>query len=258
MLEVNNLSVRLQDQTLLENINFKLSRGETLCIIGESGSGKTTLLRALLGLVPLSLGSVMLDRHVYQSPEQSQIGLPSTQIVMQDPIAALNPRQKIKRSIAESLYKSSLQAVEIDHAVLQALRDVELPESLENRYPAQISLGQAQRICIARAIVAKPDILFFDEPLSALDAIIQKQIAQLLDRLKKQNDLSYIFVTHDLGFARHYADRILLLNSGKVEEYQDVNLFFQGPESIYGQELLEAAYILGSLPQKKTEEFRVA
>ncbi|WP_216825339.1 ABC transporter ATP-binding protein [Kiloniella sp. EL199] len=258
MLEVNKLSVRMQKQNLLEDISFQLNRGETLCIIGESGSGKTTLLRTLLGLIPMSQGSVMLESQVYQSPEQSQIGLPSTQIVMQDPIAALNPRQKIKCSIAESLYKLSLQAAEIDQAVKQALRDVELPEGMENRYPSQISLGQAQRVCIARAIVAKPGILFFDEPLSALDAIIQKQIAQLLYRLKKQNALSYIFVTHDLGFARHYADKILLLNNGKVEEYRDVNLFFQRPESRYGQELLEAAYILGSLPQKKTEEFRVA
>ncbi|KKJ76913.1 hypothetical protein WH95_10880 [Kiloniella litopenaei] len=258
MLEVNNLSLQMQNQNLLEDINFTLNRGETLCIIGESGSGKTTLLRSLLGLMPLSLGSVRLNGQVYQSPEKTQTGLPSTQMVMQDPIAALNPRQKIKLSIAESLYRSSLKASELDQAIKQALKDVELPEEIENRYPSQISLGQAQRVCIARAIVAKPDILFFDEPLSALDAIIQKQIAHLLDRLKKQNELSYIFITHDLGFARHYADKILLLNHGKVEEYQDVSLFFKGPESAYGQELLKAAYILGSLPQKKTKENRAA
>ncbi|WP_299371233.1 dipeptide/oligopeptide/nickel ABC transporter ATP-binding protein [uncultured Kiloniella sp.] len=258
MLEVNNLSVQMQNQCLLEDINFDLCRGETLCIIGESGSGKTTLLRSLLGLIPLSQGSVSLNGHVYQSPESSQIGLPSTQMVMQDPIAALNPRKKVKISIAESLYRSSLKAAEIAHAIKQALNDVELPDGLENRYPSQISLGQAQRVCIARAIVAKPDILFFDEPLSALDAIIQKQIAQVLERIKKQNELSYIFITHDLGFARHYADKILLLNRGKVAEYQGVGLFFERPESAYGQELLEAAYILGSLPHKKTKEIQAA
>ncbi|MFD2206059.1 ABC transporter ATP-binding protein [Kiloniella antarctica] len=258
MLEVQNLSVLLQKQLLLDDISFVLNRGETLCIIGESGSGKTTLMRSILGLLPLSEGKVTLNGELHQSPKRHQTGLPATQLVMQDPIAALNPHQKIKLSISESLYHSSLNKRQIDHAIKQALRDVDLPESFENRYPSQISLGQAQRVCIAKAIIARPNILFFDEPLSALDAIIQKQIAQLLQRLKNQNNLSYIFITHDLGFARHYADKILLLNHGNVEEYQDAISFFKAPESAYGRDLLEAAHILGSLPSKPIKEFQAA
>lgn len=264
MLSAQSLCVDAGERRLLDDVSFSLDTGECLCIIGESGSGKTTLLKSLQGLMPFSQGSVRHTiagssvEHLYQ-PKQSYFGLPDVSWVMQNPAAALNPFQTVGKAILEGLYRSGLPQAEKQTRLIEVMGDVELSPELINRKPTQISLGQAQRVCIARALISCPQILIFDEPLSALDAVVQKQIARVIDDICQSQQLSTLFVTHDLGFARAYADKILLLRAGKVEAYQPVDAFFANPASAYGAELIEAATILGALePAAPVEAERAA
>ena len=252
MLSVSHLSVTVQDQPLLQDISFSLEAGQCLCIIGESGSGKTTLLRTLQGLIPFQRGTIefsLAGQGLRQlRPEQAFLGLPSSRWVMQNPLSALNPQQAIGQAITESLYASGLSGHEQQRKLTAALQQVGLSDDFAMRKPHQLSIGQAQRACIARALIAEPELIIFDEPLAALDAVVQKQLARQLWQIQQQRGLSYLFVTHDLGFAYAYADQILLLQQGRIASYQSVDDFFHSPSSDYGQQLIEAASILGSLP----------
>ena len=264
MLLIENLSVEMGGRQLLNGISLDLKSGKCLCIIGESGSGKTTLLRAMQGLVPITNGQIHFNPSMdKEDPKQNRslkfstgnrlFGLPGVSWIMQNPLAALNPRQRIGQAIAESLHHARLDKKKERELVSQVLAEVELSADLANRYPAQLSLGQAQRACIARAIISRPRMILFDEPLSALDAVVQKQIARTIHAIQRTHGLTYIFVTHDLGFARTYADEVLVLKRGQVEAYQQVSDFFASPTSVYGAELIHAAETLGSLePQRQT------
>ncbi len=263
MLTVKSLCVDAQDTRLLDDINFSLGAGECLCIIGESGSGKTTLLKSLQGMMPMAEGSIhhgLCDdgaEHIYQ-PGQHYLGLPGVSWVMQNPIAALNPHQRVGDAILEGLYSARLSKSEQQARLRAALQEVELFEELITRKPPQLSLGQAQRVCIARALISRPKMIIFDEPLSALDAVVQKQIARVIDDIRKAHGLSYLFVTHDLGFARAYADQILLLRNGRMEACQRADDFFANPASAYGAELIDAAAILGALEQPTDQQEELA
>ncbi|MEH6446247.1 MAG: ATP-binding cassette domain-containing protein [Oceanospirillaceae bacterium] len=255
MLVVNSLSVDTQRRRLLDNVSFTLAKGESLCILGESGSGKTTLLKTLLGLMPISQGYIDLNStagHFQRVAKQSNIGLPGVSWVMQNPLAALNPLQPVGISVTEGLYKSKLSKVHQHSCLEQVFAQVQLPMSLSLRTPNQLSIGQAQRVCIARALISLPELIFFDESLSALDAVVQKQIGQMIDDVKRSKGLSYLFVTHDLGFTSAYADKILLLKAGKVEAYQSAGEFFNAPASHYAAALIEAATVLGVLGETQS------
>lgn len=259
LLEVEDLSVQVGGQTLLANVSFSLLAGQVLCIVGESGAGKSTLLKGLQGLLPATCGSFRFapaapsdespgeGRVLDQLPKAPELGLPMTRWVMQDPLAALNPKLSLGRSIGESLHRRPYSKDLVRQRVLSALADVELPAEFYDRRPGQVSLGQAQRACLARAMVAEPKLVLFDEPLSALDAVVQKKIAYRMDILRKRSDISYIIVTHDMGFAEAYADQVMVLNKGKVADYQPADAFFTAPADRYAEDLLASARALGSL-----------
>lgn len=254
MLVVNSLSVSLEKRRVLDNLSFSIAQGESLCVVGESGSGKTTLLKALLGLLPMSRGEVTqrFENTLFKRDTTSSgIGLPGVSWVMQNPMAALNPLQKVGDSVLEALHqqRNQLSAQQCAERLRNAFAQVRLPLTLAQRFPDQLSLGQAQRICIARALICQPQLVLFDESLSALDAVVQKQIGCTIDEIKHRQGLSYLFVTHDLGFASAYADNILLLKAGKVVAYQPMVDFFEKPQSEYAKDLIEAANILGALPK---------
>lgn len=258
MLTVEHLSVSLPGQSLLRDISFTLTQGKTLCIIGESGAGKSTLIRSLQGLMPITAGRITLktssnDTAIYQ-PSDHWHGLPHVQWVMQNPLAALNPKQQVGAAILESIYHTHQPLEQQKNRLSNALADVQLAPDIARRYPDQLSIGQAQRVCIARALISRPAMILFDEPLSSLDAIVQKQIARTMHKIKGLHSLSYIVVTHDLGYASAYADEILLLRQGIVEAYQPVTEFFNAPKSDYAMAMIQAATLLGALPansQKK-------
>lgn len=243
MLEIDNLRVQIAGVTLLRDISFTLGKGKTLCVVGESGAGKSTLLKALQGFVP-----AQWDRFdCGGKPRAPGLGLPGTRWVMQDPLAALNPRRTLGQSIGESLHRNGLPAPALRTAVLAALTDVELGPEFYGRYPAQVSLGQAQRACIARALIARPRLIIFDEPLSALDAMVQKTVAHQMARLCRKQGAATLIVTHDMGFAAAYADDILVLHQGCVAAYQPREAFFANPASPYAASLIDAARTLGAL-----------
>jgi ABC-type glutathione transport system ATPase component len=254
MLSVENLSVRIGGKTILDGISFSLRQGQTLCIAGESGSGKSSLLRALNGLMPAQFDNLTFHSNIGASTIQKGSwkgapGLPGTRWVMQDPISALNPKLTLGVSIGESAFAERLTLHELKRAVRTALSDVELLPEIADRRPAEVSLGQAQRACLARALIARPDLVFFDEPLSALDAIVQKQIAATMKRLQLRFGMTFVIVTHDLGFAAAYADHMLVLRNGRTEANQSTREFFNSPESPYCCDLVRAAQELGGLPE---------
>lgn len=244
----------MRGKTILEEVSFVLKQGQTLCIAGESGSGKSSLLRAVNGLMPARFDSLTFrpksgNPVIRKGHWQGAAGLPGSRWVMQDPISALNPKLPLGVSIGESVFAQKLTSRELRTAVATALGDVELPREMATRRPAQVSMGQAQRACLARALIARPDLVFFDEPLSALDAIVQKQIAATMRRIQTRFDITFVIVTHDLGFAAAYADHMIVLREGKVEANQPVSSFFEAPESEYCQDLIQAAHELGGLPE---------
>lgn len=252
MLSVKNLHLNLNSAIILEQVSFTLEKGETLCVIGESGSGKTSLLRALQGLLPARFDDLLFradgaDPIRHEGKWHGAAGLPHSRWVMQDPLAALTPRQPLGVSIAESLYRQKRTRRELDSAVADALQSVDLPRHFAARRPSEVSMGQAQRACLARALIARPSLIFFDEPLSALDTVVQKQVAVTMDRIQQQHVLSYVVVTHDLGYAAAYADQILVLRHGKVEACQRADAFFRAPGSAYCEALIDAAQVLGEL-----------
>lgn len=244
----------MRGKTILKDVSFVLEQGQTLCIAGESGSGKTSLLRAVNGLMPAQFGCLTFrpksgDTVSQKGQWQGVIGLPGSRWVMQDPISALNPRLPLGVSIGESVCAQKPERQELERAVAAALDDVELPREMAMRRPAQVSMGQAQRACLARALIARPDLVFFDEPLSALDAIVQKQIAATMKRIQVRFDITFVIVTHDLGFAAAYADHMIVLREGRVEANQPAKSFFEAPESAYCRDLIQAARELGGLPE---------
>jgi len=247
MIYVHNFSVSVAGTPLLQEVSFSVASGEMLCIIGESGAGKSTLLKGLMGLMPSRFDRFDHSAPMAHTAASPQLGLPACRWVMQDPLAALNPKQTLGQSICESLYAQKLTASEQKTAALAALKAVELPAAFYDRLPKQVSLGQAQRACLARALVAEPRLIIFDEPLSALDALVQKKIALRMDQLRQDKALTYIVVTHDLGFAAAYADHILLLRNGRMETFQSRDDFFANPASAYAAELVSAAQTLGAI-----------
>lgn len=254
MLLVDRLDLSIAGNPILEDVSFALPQGQTLCIAGESGSGKSSLLKAMNGLMParfnqLSFRPKGFPEVSHEGRWQGAPGLQGSRWVMQDPIAALNPKMTLGASIGESTYLKHPSAPDLANAVAAALSDVELPKVMATRKPSEVSLGQAQRACLARALIARPALIFFDEPLSALDAIVQKQIATTMKRIQDRYRITFVIVTHDLGFAAAFADQMLVLRNGKVEAYQTANSFFDTPNSPYCLDLIEAARDLGSLPQ---------
>lgn len=258
MLLIEKLDLTIAGKPILEDVSFAVGQGQTLCIAGESGSGKSSLLKAVNGLAPARFDRLCFRPQnqrelVHEGKWQGKPGLIGSRWVMQDPVAALNPKLTLGTSIGESLHAKKTSAADLSNAISTALANVELPAVMSARKPSEVSLGQAQRACLARALIARPSLIFFDEPLSALDAIVQKQIAATMKRIQKRYRITFVIVTHDLGFAAAFADQMLVLRNGKVEAYQAAAAFFETPASPYCEDLVEAARDLGSLPQSPVD-----
>lgn len=230
----------------VKGIDITVKRGQTLGIVGESGSGKSTLGRALLRLVR-SRGEIRfdgqridgLDTHGMR-PLRSRM-----QVVFQDPYGSLSPRMTVGEIISEGLkvHMPHLNRQAREEKITEVLEEVALDPAARYRYPHEFSGGQRQRIAIARAIVLKPEFLLLDEPTSALDRSVQARIIQLLRDLQQKYDLTYIFISHDLGVVRALADTIMVMQAGKVVEYRPTNELFTDAKAPYTQALLAAAFL---------------
>ena len=237
MLIVDNISVRHGVSTTLQDVSFSLEPGRTLAIVGESGAGKSTLIGAILGLVRCSAGKV--------SWNDVPVSQCRPALVMQEPRAAFNPRLPLRRSVMEPVVARKLI---VDTSRLEKLcRALEVQPDLLDRRPDQVSIGQAQRVGILRALIAAPPLVLFDEPLSALDAVTQKHTARLIAEMQFEEGFAALIVTHDLGYAAAFADEIAVLRAGGIEEYASAQAFVDAPQTEYGQTLRDAAFALGAL-----------
>lgn len=239
MLKVDDLCVVRGGKTTLEDISLSLAPGGTLAVVGESGAGKSTLVAAILNLVRLAKGQI------------TWAGAPVRQsrpaLVMQEPRAAFNPARSLRQSVMEPLAGRNLAP---DPGKLKRLCEgLELPANLLDRRPGQVSIGQAQRVGILRALIAAPPLVLFDEPLSALDAVTQKHTARLIADLQTEEGFAALIVTHDLGYAAAHGDEIAVLRAGRIMERTASRDFVREPKTDYGRTLRDAAFALGALEQ---------
>lgn len=225
----------------VNHVDLTLYQGETVGLVGESGSGKTTLGRCLLTLTELTSGSVQYrGRDLAQmSPKERRDTLRNMQIIFQDPYAALNPRMTALQLVMEPLYH--LPKAAATQAAIDVLALVGITGEAIHKYPKAFSGGQRQRIGIARAVVGRPEFVLCDEPTSALDVSIQAQILQLLVRLQREFQLTYLFITHDLSVVRYIADRIAVMYRGHLVEVATSEALFANPQHPYTKKLLAAA-----------------
>lgn len=227
----------------LSGITFSIASGETLAVVGESGSGKSTLGRIVLRLDTPTTGRIVFgDRDITELSTRECRGLRAEmQMVFQDPWSALNPRLSIGRLMEEPfLLLTSMKRAE-RRAATEAMADrMRLDRNLLERFPAQLSGGQLQRVCIARAIATRPKLVVLDEPTSALDISVRAEIINLLYRLKDETGTAFMFISHDLSTVRMISDRIIVLYLGRVVESGPSREVFRNPQHPYTQALLSA------------------
>ncbi|MGW6010314.1 dipeptide ABC transporter ATP-binding protein [Streptomyces sp. NPDC055210] len=228
--------------TAVADASFRVRRGTTLGIVGESGSGKTTLVRVLAGLTPPDTGSVAIDGEpvVHHRRGAGQAGLyRKVQMVYQDPFASLNPRSTVRAILDEPLRGHTYgTAQERARRITELLEVTGLPAELADRYTAELSGGQRQRVAIARALAPRPDVVVLDEPVSALDVTVQRQILGLLDSLQRELGLTYVFISHDLGVIAEVSDEIVVLQHGHIVERGPALGVLTEPRTDYVKELL--------------------
>ena len=253
LLSINQLSLSLEGKSILEGIDFCLNSNEILALVGESGSGKSVTAQAIMGLLPIKStqienGVIEFDGKnlLHQSPnEWQQLRGKDIGMIFQEPQSSLNPSMRCGKQVAEmgkQHFSPPLAKDKLKEKVLQAFAEVQLPnpERVFNAYPHQLSGGQKQRVMIAMALLCKPKLLIADEPTTALDVLVQKDIIQLIKQLQQQNDMSVLFISHDLSLVANIADTIAVMQKGKLVEFGTTNELFNAPKHPYTQGLLGA------------------
>jgi peptide/nickel transport system ATP-binding protein len=228
------------NQTLhaVNGINLSVNRGDVLGIVGESGCGKSTLARMLLGLTPPSAGSVSFDGQDLSKIDRRELAK-RVQPIFQDPYSSLNPRRSIASIVSFPLDVASVGSkAERRNKALEMLERVGLPARYADNTPGQLSGGQRQRVAIARALVMHPEIVVCDEPTSALDVSVQAQILNLLLDLRKEFNLTYVFISHNLAVVEHIATQVAVMYLGRIVELAPTAELFKTPRHPYTQALL--------------------
>ena len=241
----------------VDDVDFEVRRGEVFGIVGESGCGKSTLGKSICKLIEPTEGSIVLDGEEISkyTAKQMRPVRKKVQMVFQDPYASLNPRMSVRDIVAEPLIIHGLTKTreETDKKVVELLRRVGLDDYHANRYPHEFSGGQRQRVGIARALAVQPELIIADEPVSALDVSIQSQVLNLMNQLKRDMNLTYIFVAHDLSVVEHISDRVGVMYLGNFVEEGDKYSLYQNPLHPYTQALLSAVPI----PDPKAKKDRI-
>lgn len=230
------------DYTAVDDISFSMKRGEKLAVIGESGSGKTTIANLITRLIDADSGTIWLKeteitklkgralKPVYQK----------MQMVFQNPIESFDPRQNLGSGVAESLINHGMKKREAMKEAENLLELCGLKKEFAKRYPHEVSGGQCQRAAIARAVAIKPELLILDEATSALDVTVQKEILELLEELRKERGMSYLFICHDIALVQNFCDRVLVMHQGKIIEEGSPDEIVCHPKDAYTKKLIES------------------
>jgi oligopeptide transport system ATP-binding protein len=240
----------------VDHVNFDIYKGETFSLVGESGSGKTTIGRALIRVNPTSGGEIYFKGQKINgkiSKELDREVIRKMQMIFQDPQASLNERAKVDYIISEGLINFHLYKDEKDREekVQAALKEVGLLPEFASRFPHEFSGGQRQRIGIARALIMEPEFVVADEPISALDVSIRAQVLNLLNKLKKNRGLTYLFIAHDLSVVRFISDRIAVIYKGRIVELAESEELFLNPLHPYTKALLSAVPVPDPILEKQ-------
>ncbi len=244
ILEIQNVSAAYADgNPVVQEIDLVISRKKTVAVVGESGSGKTTLSRVITGLLPPYEGKIIFDGKELSPDLKSRDFeiLRRMQMIYQMPDVALNPRQKIRKIIGRPLdFYFRMRGKKRKNRIAELLQMVELPEKYMDRYPSELSGGEKQRICIARALAANPDLIICDEITSALDQLVAEGVLQLLQKLQNELEVSYFFITHDLATVKAIADEIIVMLKGRIVEQGAKKEILKPPHHEYTELLLSS------------------
>jgi ABC-type glutathione transport system ATPase component len=244
------------DVTALADVSISVERGECHAIIGESGSGKSTLGGLILGLFEPSSGLVLFKGEALRGRRPLRLKR-AIQLIQQNPLSALNPRRTVGQSIRLALDVHNLgDRARRNQRVAELLGEVGLSTDYAPRTPRGLSGGEQQRVAIARALACEPELLVLDEPTSALDVLVQARVLQLLMRARRQHNLTYVFITHDLAVVRGVADRIGVFRKGRVVEAGAANEIFEAPRSAYTRSLLAAIPVVTDEEARFRDRFR--
>lgn len=242
----------------VDQVSFELKKGECLGVVGESGSGKSTVARLLTGILPCSEGEILFfvpeKNNDRDKEDGSWINITQAgkrelrkayrhmQMVFQTPAESFDPRRTLGDGIGESLRNMGIKGLELKNRVDNLLEICGLSPEFALRYPHQVSGGQCQRAAIARALAVEPQLLICDEATSALDVTVQKQIMELLMKLKKEQNLSVIFICHDLALVQMFCDRVLVMNQGRIVETGTPDQVIHSPREEYTRMLVDAVF----------------
>jgi peptide/nickel transport system ATP-binding protein len=246
ILDVRDVSAsytRKETDLVLEDIDLKIRRGRTVALVGESGSGKSTLARVITGLLPPLKGEVIYEGKALPPAlkNRNREMLRLAQMIYQMPDTALNPRHKIRMVLGRPLtFYFGMRGKERDDRVYELLEQIELPKKYADRFPNELSGGEKQRVCIARALAAKPDLIICDEPTSALDQLVAEGILKLLQELQKDLRVSYLFITHDLATVKAISDEMVVMLKGRIVEQGVKEKVLAPPHHEYTELLLSS------------------
>ena len=274
LVEVKNLSVsfpvsggimgrKVAEVKAVDDISFSIGKSEIVGLVGESGCGKTTVGRAMINILKYIAPDVEVDGEILYHfdgedvdfnmlhPRRMRKYRPRVQMIFQDPYASLNPRMTVAQIVEEPLkIHLDLSSKKRRERVLILLEKVGLRKDHAGRFPHEFSGGQRQRVGIARALATNPDLIICDEPVSALDVSVQAQVLNLLNELKEEFGLTYIFISHDLSVVKYMSDRMVVMQDGKIEELGDADQIYNEPKTPYTQKLIDA------IPEGKLEDIK--
>jgi peptide/nickel transport system ATP-binding protein len=264
LLNIENVEVtykgkgRKKDFKALKGVSLDIRPGECVGLVGESGSGKTTLGRAVLGLAPVTSGSIQLNGHEisHASRDERRDLARDIQVVFQDPYSSLNPSMSIEQILAEPLLVRDWTKDAASKRVRELLDSVGLPSDAADRRPREFSGGQRQRIAIARALALDPKLIVCDEPVSALDLTTQAKVLDLFLEIQERTGVAYLFISHDLAVVRHLSHRVAVMYQGEIVEWGEGEQVSSNPQHAYTKRLMMAAPVPDPIEQAKRRDER--